>query len=79
MSTDKHFLLAVSKAILAEVDGNDPGFDPDSYLPPHFIEALKAAIEGEEDRIDSTPGAKHPKPWHGLSAAEHVRQFFEGK
>lgn len=60
MSYDKNFLLAVAKSILNEVDGIDGGYDPNSYIPPHFVEALRAAIEGEENRINSTPGAVHP-------------------
>jgi hypothetical protein len=43
-------LLQTAKAILHEVDGIDGGYDPNSYIPPNLVEALRAAIEMEEPR-----------------------------
>lgn len=60
---NEQFLLSVAKAILHEVDGITGGYDPDSYLPPHFVEALRAAIEKEEYKVrigDTTESTVHP-------------------
>jgi hypothetical protein len=41
-------LLQTAKAILHEVDGTTGGYDPNSYIPPHLVQALSAAIEEEQ-------------------------------
>ena len=45
-------LLQTAKAILHEVDGLDGNYDPNSYIPPHLVEALRAAIDDEQQRAE---------------------------
>jgi len=52
-------LLQTAKAILHEVDGIEGGYDPNSYIPPHLVEALRGAIELEEFPKNQVSGLRN--------------------
>ncbi len=64
-------LLQTAKAILHEVDGIDGGYDPNSYIPSHLVEALRAAIE-----IENREAVNKAEDLGSMALNQQVHQMF---